>query len=50
VSANTALKKLTLGGGSQDYMSAVLHAFGTSVGSITDLTVFHDELSVEDVS
>jgi hypothetical protein len=47
VSANTALKKLTLDGCSQDYMSAVLHVFGTSVGSITDLTVFHDELSVE---
>ena len=47
MSANTALKKLTLGGGSQDYMSAVLHILGTSAGSITDLVVVCDELSVE---
>jgi hypothetical protein len=47
VSANTALKKLTLDGGSQDYMSAVLHVFGTSAGSITDLVVKCDELSME---
>ena len=47
MSANTALKKLTLHGCSQDYMSAVLHVFGTSVGSITDLVVKCDELSVE---
>ena len=47
MSANTALKKLTLGGGSQDYMSAVLCGLGTSAGSITDLDVWCDELSVE---
>ena len=46
MSANTALKKLTLNG-SQDYMSAVLHVLGTSAGSITDLVVECDELSVE---
>ena len=46
MSANTALKKLTLGG-SQDYMSAVLHVLGTSAGSITNLVVKCDELSVE---
>ena len=47
MSANTALKKLTLGGGSQDYMSAMLHVLGTSAGSITDLVVKCDELTVE---
>ena len=47
MSANTALKKLTLGGGSQDYMSAMLHVLGTSAGSITDLVVRRAELSVE---
>ena len=47
MSANTALKKLTLGGRSQDYMSAVLHALGTSAGSITDLVAVCNELSVE---
>ena len=47
MSANTALKKLTLGGRSQDYMSSVLHVLGTSTGSITDLAVGCDELSVE---
>ena len=47
MSANTALKKLTLHGGSQDYMSAVLHGLGTSAGSITDLVVEFDRLSVE---
>ena len=47
MSANTALKKLTLDGGSQDYMSAVLHVLGTSAGSITDLDVRCGELSVE---
>ena len=46
MSANTALKKLTLGG-SQDYMSAVLHGLGTSAGSMTDLVVKCDQLSVE---
>ena len=47
MSVNTALKKLTLGDGSQDYMSAVLHGLGTSAGSITDLVVWCDRLSVE---
>ena len=47
MSANTALKKLSLRGGSQDYMSAMLHVLGTSAGSITDLDVRCDELSVE---
>ena len=47
MSANTALKKLTLDGRSQDYMSAVLHVLGTSAGSITYLVVDCDELSVE---
>ena len=47
MAANTALKKLTLDGCSQDYMSAVLHVLGTSAGSITDLVVKCDELSVE---
>ena len=47
MSANTALKKLTLDGCLQDYMSAVLHGLGTSAGSITDLVVECDELSVE---
>ena len=47
MSANTALKRLTLGGGSQYYMSAVLHVLGTSAGSITDLDVVCDKLSVE---
>ena len=47
MSANTALKKLTLGGRSQDYMSAVLHVLGTSAGSITDLVVECVKLSVE---
>ena len=47
MSANTALKRLTLGGGSQDYMSAVLHVLETSAGSITDLVMWCDELSVE---
>ena len=48
MSANTALKKLTLGGGcSQDYMSAVLHVLGTSAGSMTDLVVVCDRLSME---
>ena len=46
ISANTALKKLSLDG-SQPYMSAVLHVLGTSAGSITDLAVECDELSVE---
>ena len=47
MSANTALKKLTLDGRSQDYMSAVMHFLGTSVRSITDLDVRCNELSVE---
>ena len=48
MSANTALKKLTLGGGgSQCYMSAVLHGLATGTGSITDLVVKCAELSVE---
>ena len=47
MSANTALKKLTLGGHSQNYMSAMLHVLGTSAGSITDLDVECDDLSVE---
>ena len=33
MSANTALKKLTLDG-SQDYMSTVLHVLGPNAGSI----------------
>ena len=45
--ANTALKRLILHDGSQDYMSAMLHVLGTSAGSITDLVVVCDELSVE---
>ena len=47
MSANTALKKLTLHDGSQDYMSAVLRALGTSAGSITYLAVWCGELFVE---
>ena len=47
MSANTVLKKLILGGRSQDYMSAVLRGLETSAGSITDLIVVCDELSVE---
>ena len=46
MSANTALKTLTLCG-PKDCISAVLHVLGTSAGSITDLVVRCDELSVE---
>ena len=51
MSANTALKKLTLGGRSHNCISTVLHVLGTSAGSITDLVVKGSsrlaELSVE---
>ena len=47
LSANTALKKLTLRADSQDFIPAIFHVLGTSTESITDLDVWCDNFSEE---